>query len=203
MQPGGPPQAPFGTPPAGWPPAAGPPRVPYGTPPAPRKSGHGCLIAIVIVVAVLLVLVIVVGVVVHRAATSPEGRKVLGIVRDTARVVGESANAPGTKEIRDLGCDSAMVMDMSAWLRVFGADGGMPRQQGQIDRIVICGARLFGTPPTCDRVAQTYVGAVGTVPGPFQAIVQRQGRNRPLCAACYDASGARQTCPRGAITAGE
>jgi hypothetical protein len=125
------------------------------------------------------------------------------MVRDTARVVGESANAPGTRELRELGCDSAMVMDLNAWLRVFGADGGTPGQEGAIDRYVICGAGLFATPPSCDRVAQTYAGAVGGVAGSFQAMVQRQGRNKPLCAACYDASGARQPCPRGALTAGE
>jgi hypothetical protein len=172
-------------------------------PPGPKKSGHGCLIALGIVGAVLLALIIVVVVVLQRAANSPEGRKVLGLVRDTARVVGESTTAPGTKELRELGCDSAMVMDMNSWMRVFGADGGVPRPAGQLDLFVICGAGVFKTPPSCERVAQTYVGAVGTARGPFQVMVQKQGRNRPLCAVCYDAGGTRQTCPRGAMTATE
>jgi hypothetical protein len=172
-------------------------------PPASRDGRRGCLIALGIVVAVLVLLVVLGAIVVHRVASSPEGRKVLGLVRDTARVVGESTNAPGTKELRALGCDSAMVMDMAAWLRVFGTDGGVPRQSGQLDLFVICGTGLLKTPPSCERVAETYVGAVGRAGGPFQVMVQRQGRNRPLCALCYDAGGARQTCPRGAVTATE
>jgi hypothetical protein len=149
--------------------------------------------------AVVLVLLVAVGLVIHRAASSPEGRKVLGLVRDTARVVGESTTAPGTRELRELGCDSAMVMDMNAWLRVFGADGGVPRPAGQLDLFVVCGAGLFKAPPSCERVAQTYVAAVGTARGPFQVMVQKQGSNRPLCALCFDASGAQQGCPRGAL----
>jgi hypothetical protein len=200
MQPGAPPTRPYWGPPPGAPGAYPPP----GMPPAPKKSGHGCLIALGVTGAVLLVLVILVVVVVHRAATSPEGRKVLGIVRDTARVVGESASAPGTKEIRDLGCDSAMVMDLGAWMKIFALDGGTPRPAPELDLFVICGAGVFKTPPTCERVAEAYVTAVGgTARGPFQAMVQKQGRNRPLCAVCYDARGTRQACPRGAMTATE
>jgi hypothetical protein len=179
----------------------GTPRVPLG--PVPKKSNRGCLVALGIVAAVLLLLLVVVGVVIHRAASSPEGRKVLGLVRGSARMVGESTTAPGTGELRALGCDSAMVMDMNSWLRVFGADGGVPRSAGQLDLFVICGTRFLKTPPSCERVAQTYVGAVGTARGSFQVMVQQPGRNRPLCAVCYDAGGTRRTCPRGAVTAAE
>jgi hypothetical protein len=175
--------------------------VPFA--PAPKKSGRGCLIALAIVAGVLLLLVVIAGLAIHRAASSPEGRKVLGLVRDTARVVGESASAPGTKELRALGCDSAMVMDMNSWLRVFGADGGVPRPPGQLDLFIICGAGVFKTPPACDQVAQTYVGAVGAARGSFQVMVQKQGRQRPLCAVCYEADGKRRTCPGGAVTATE
>ena len=197
MQPGAPPGPPPWAPPPGAPGAYPPP----GLRPAPKKSGHGCLIALAITGAVVLVLLILVGVAIHRAATSPEGRKVLGIVRDTARVVGESASAPGTKELRDLGCDSALVMDLNSWMKVFGGDAGVPRPSGQLELFVICGAGVFKTPPTCERVAQTYIGAVGSARGPFQVMVQKQGRNKPLCAVCYDTGGTRQTCPRGAMTA--
>jgi hypothetical protein len=191
-------------PPPGPPPWGPPPGRPGAPPPAaPKPSGNGCLIALGITGGVILILLILVGVVIHRAATSPEGRKVLGIVRDTARVVGESASAPGTKELRGLGCDSAMVMDVNSWMKVFAPDGGEPKAAGQVELFVICGAGVFKTPPRCDEVARTYVGAVGTARAPFQAMVQKQGRNKPLCAGCYDPSGARQTCPRGAITAGE
>ncbi len=185
------------------PPAWGPPPgrgYPPGVP-APKKSGHGCLIALGITGGVLLLLAILVGVVVHRAATSPEGRKVLGMVRDTARVVGESASAPGTKELRDLGCESAMVMDLNSWLKVFAADAGPPKSTGQLELFVICAAGMFKTPPSCEQVAQTYVRAVGSARGPFQVMVQKQGRNKPVCAVCYDQSGARQACPRGAMSA--
>jgi hypothetical protein len=198
MIPAPPPGPPAWGPPPGVPGAFPPPRGPV-----PKQSGHGCLIALGITGGVLLILLILVGVVVHRAATSPEGRKVLGIVRDTARVVGESAAAPGTKELRDLGCDSALVMDVNSWMKVFGADGGVPRPTGQVELFVICGAGVFKTPPTCERVAQTYIKAVGSAKAPFQVMVQKQGRNRPLCAVCYDPGGTRQACPRGALSAGD
>jgi hypothetical protein len=188
------------------PPAWGPPPAPPGYRPgvpAPKKSGHGCLIALGITGAVLLLLVILVGAVIHRAATSPEGRKVLGMVRDGARVVGESASAPGTKELRELGCDSALVMDLNAWLKVFAVDGGAPKATGQLELFVVCGAGVFKTPPTCEQVAQTYIRAVGTARGPFQAMVQRQGHNKPLCSVCYDQRGARRACSRGATSIGE
>lgn len=192
--------APAPPPPPAWRPPPGPLVYPPGLA-APKKSGHGCLLALGITGAVLLLLAILVGVVVHRAAQSPEGRKVLGMVRDTARVVGESASAPGAKELRELGCDSAMIMDLSSWLKVFAADAGTPRSTGGLELFVICGAGVFQTPPTCAQVAQTYVRAVGTARGPFQVMVQKQGRNKPMCAACYDPAGGLQACPRGAMPA--
>jgi hypothetical protein len=168
--------------------------------PAPRTSGSGCLIALGIVAAVLLLLAVIVGVVIYRAASSPEGRKVLGMVRDGARVVGEATTAPGTKELRGIGCEAAMVMDLQAMMRVFGADGGTPAAGEQLDRFVICSVGMVAKAPTCDQVAETYVGAVGQGKGSFQAMVQRQGRNRPACATCYDAAGAKRKCPSGSVT---
>ncbi len=77
-----------------------------------KKSGNGCLLALAIVAGLALLVVGVAGFVIYRAANSREGKAILGAIGGMTRTVAEAQAAPGAAEVRALGCDQAMVIDL-------------------------------------------------------------------------------------------
>lgn len=92
------------------------------TAPAPaapkKKSGSGCVIALAIVGGLGLLAVVGIGVGVYAFSQSKEGKAIFGTIGDMTEIMSEAQNAPGTKEVRALGCDQAMALDFEKMERV-------------------------------------------------------------------------------------
>jgi hypothetical protein len=165
-------------------------------PPAPprKKSGSGCVLALTIAGGVGILLVAVIGFAIYRFATSREGKAVLGAIGDMAQLAQEAQNAPGAKEVRALGCEQAMAMDMDKMQRILDErlDAGSSKP-APFSMMVVCQVGvLAGDPPRCDAVARAYLSAAPRPARGFAANVQRSGGgNHPLCSVLYDPDGVK------------
>lgn len=175
-----------------------PPEQPSGLPPPRKKSGNGCLIALLLVGSLLLAVVAVMAVGAYLVVTSKEGKQFLGILGQGARAVGETAKvledaarAPGASEVRALGCDKALAVDMAQLLRAFDQfDAGLASGKPPDVRVfVMCQARPLGTPPDCDPVARAYLSGAGKPPGDFAVMVSVEGSKHDRCTARYAPDG--------------
>ena len=143
--------------------------------------------------------VAVIGFGVWRFAGTKEGKAIFGAIGEGAKILAEAQSAPGAAEVRALGCDQAMVIDMDRMVKLFEhRDASAEREAFSIMVICHIGA-LQGDPPSCDRVASTYHAAVGVAARPFAATVTRGGgRGGEACSSLYDAKGKKvRDLPRG------
>jgi hypothetical protein len=132
--------------------------------------------------AALLVIVLVV---VALRACSGEAPAPSAVARSGgAEVARDGMHAVGTDELRQLGCTTAIVMDMSLALGDAAVRAGEPRY------IVTCDV-ASGPTPTCERAAAAYFAALrGAGGGAVNVRVSRQGTPRPVCSHLYLPSGA-------------
>lgn len=197
---GGYPQGPQGPQGYGPPPGYGGPGGPggpggYGGPPAmqqpPKKKGmSGCLIAFLVVSGLFVVGVIGVGIFVYR-----ELGGVLGGVKELAELMTKASTAPGTKELKDKGCDQAFAIDakeMEKVLNKFEKEIAKKenREPKPVDLakegayFVQCTMKS-GKKLSCEDAAKTYVDA--TSPGePFMVSVTGGGTD---CSASFSKDG--------------
>jgi hypothetical protein len=103
-----------------------------------------------------------------------------------ATIADEGMRAPGTAELRQLGCEHALVVDMA---RLLG-NGGHVRA-GEPRYMVTCDVPASADPPACDRVAAVYFRAIGgSADDPVGVRVLRDGAGAPACSHLYAPSGA-------------
>jgi hypothetical protein len=97
----------------------------------------------------------------------------------------DGVHARGTAELRQLGCGTALVMDMQ---QVLGDAANI--REGDPRFIVTCDV-ADGAAPSCERVAGTYFAAFGGLGiGDVNVRVSRPGSMRPICSRLYAPSGA-------------
>jgi hypothetical protein len=102
-----------------------------------------------------------------------------------SEVGSDGMTAPGTSALRQLGCDPAIVIDMS---RLLGDAAAV--RPGEPRYVVTCDVPGMQA-PTCERVASTYFGAVGgSAVGNVDVGVAHPGAAGPLCNQLYAPSGA-------------
>jgi hypothetical protein len=122
--------------------------------------------------------------VVH-AMSSDDAHVSQTVANTTTEVATDGMHARGTEELRRLGCDPPIVMDMS---RLMGDAASI--REGEPRFVVTCDV-MDGGGPGCDRVAGVYFGALGgSAPGNVNIRVTRPGSSRPLCSHLYAPSGA-------------
>lgn len=98
----------------------------------------------------------------------------------------EGMSAKGTAEMRQLGCEQALVVDMA---RVLGSPSRI--EPGEPRWMVTCDVGAGSAPaPGCERVASAYFSAVGTSDGNVCVRVSRSGASRPSCSRLYASTGA-------------
>ena len=162
------------------------------TPEAPPKKTSGCLVALAIVGAFFVLVALIVGIWTYKFVTSKEGQSVISAVGEGAQIMKEAMNAPGTAELRKLGCDVAMVLDMDKFQKLinrFNDAGGGATADTSV--MVICQVKKAASAPTCDDAAHTYVGAVGAQPRKFAVMVQEKDRDKAVCSSTYAPSGSK------------
>jgi len=112
-----------------------------------------------------------------RPAASASGRG--------SELVKDGMQARGTAELRQVGCGTALVMDM---LHVLGDAADI--REGEPRFIVTCDVPEGGA-PTCERVAGAYFAALGRLGvADVNVRVSRPGSLRPICSRLYAPSGA-------------
>ena len=103
-----------------------------------------------------------------------------------AGVATEGMHAPGTAELRALGCSHALVVDMA---KLLGA--GSRVRDGEPGTMVTCDVPPAVDPPTCEHAAGVYFGAIGGTAEQAVGIrVLREGSTAPLCSRLYAPNGA-------------
>jgi hypothetical protein len=165
-------------------------QAPQGfAPPPTKKSGNGCLIALAVVGGLVLLVVAVAAFGIYRAASSPEGKKLIGAIGGAAKLMAEAQNAPGAAEVRALGCSQAMVIDTEKMGEMFGLLDASAPAPGEAAVMVVCQVQ-GGTPPTCDAVAKTYATAGAAPHRGFEvSITHNRGTSENVCQTIYDATG--------------
>jgi hypothetical protein len=170
-----------------------PPMMMPQQPPPPQKKGmSGCMIAFIVVSIIGVLGALVVGIVVYLVATSSAGKTAIKLVGESTELAQKGMTAPGTAELRALGCEQAMVLDMkdvgNMMNDVLDAGLGDASISGLMVQCTI--ARNHSAAISCDDAASTYVRAIGgTASDEFVVTVQRHGDSRKLCESSYDATG--------------
>src|SRR5687767_13485706 len=113
---------------------------PSAPPTPPKKSNRGCLIAFLVAAGLVTLLVAAGAVVAYRFAQSPEGQEAMALLKETTSMAADAMKAPGTKELRELGCDTALVMDMARL-------GAFAKQMGEAEVEQV--GESFGHMVTC------------------------------------------------------
>jgi len=103
-----------------------------------------------------------------------------------AHVADEGARARGTPELRRLGCEQALVVDMAGLL----GDAAQVRD-GEPRFMVTCDVGPTAPAPSCEQVAAAYYGAIGGGAEANVGIrVSRSGVSAPSCSRMYAPNGA-------------
>lgn len=131
---------------------------PFDTP--KKRSGFRVFLYVLFTLMGLLVLTCGAGV--YFLTQTEQGKKIVEAVGETTVIAEAAMKAPGTDELRALGCDTAMVMQLSDFAEMLEAitpDDALPA--GTEDALmVICQLGILGgDPPTCQEVADTYIAA--------------------------------------------
>ena len=133
---------------------------------------NGCLLAFGIIVGIFVLGGLITAFFVYRYVNSEEGKKVVSAVTSSAALIAEATNAPGAKELRAIGCDTAMIVDVNRMQAIADTfDAGRDAFNGGARTVVSCQPQWGHPSPECDAVAETYIGVVKRAPSPFAVTV--------------------------------
>jgi len=184
---GPPPGGGYGQP--GGPGGYGPPGG--GAPPPQKKKGNGCMIALIVVGVLFLATVGGLAFFFYRVSQDPNVKQAFEAAGDAIELMQEAQNAEGMEELRDEGCDQALLLDMEKILDIaekHAKDGDFERPDSELRSVVVCNTKKS---LDCDEVAETYVDAADPSDG-FIVIVQRPGSGEPRCRERFDEKGKSQ-----------
>ena len=168
-------------------------------PPArPRSDAQrsGCLTVIYVVLGLVAFLALAFGVGTCMFMRSDTGQKVIQAAKDGFTLINEAANAPGTSELRESGCEQAMVMPVDRMIELVGQV--MPNARESIRRarlpgdgtVIVCQTRPDQNPmPSCTDIVRVYVEAVPEAPERFGVVVQDRGAREARCQGTYGRDG--------------
>jgi hypothetical protein len=181
--------------------STGPP-APHDQPP---KRRSGCLLALYLLFGIGLFFLLAGGIAGYLFLKTEQGQQILETVKGGAQWITVAAQAPGTDELREAGCEAAMVSDAGSALDVFMTLVPDADQQAEIRErveaeagdepledltIVICTLpRLGDAGPGCDELARTYAAAVDDPPASFYVLLIRQGQQGASCQGIYSPAG--------------
>ncbi len=180
----------------------GPP-APYDE---PRSKRSGCMVALYILFGLGLLVVVGGGAAIYLFLQTEEGQRLAQGVKRGAEWVAVASQAPGTAELREAGCEAAMVSEAGEALDIIlttvfpeqekrdEARAQLESEAGQANLdellLVICTLPRFTTEqPGCDELARTYTNAVDRTPDSFYVMVMQQGQNEPSCQGIYSPGG--------------
>ena len=156
---------------------------------APKKRS-GFRVFLYVLAALLALLLLTCGAGVYFLTQTEQGQKIAEVVGQATEIAQAGMNAPGAEELRQLGCDTAIVMelgDLAGMMEVFEETGELPEEQART-KMVLCQINLLGgDPPSCEAVVRTYIEAAAP-DRPFMVGVTK-GRSDPICDGTFDVDG--------------
>jgi hypothetical protein len=162
------------------------------------------MIALYVLFAVSLFFIVSGSIAAYFFLQSERGQQILEVAQQGAEWITVASQAPGTDELREAGCEAAMVSDAGSALEIFmtlvpeeqQADARAALEEGAgnqpLDelRLVICTLpRFTSRPPACNELARLYGDTVPTAPESFYLMVMQQGQSAPSCQGVYAPDG--------------
>ena len=147
-----------------------------------------------ILLGILGMLMLTCGVSGYLFLQSEQGRKLVAGAREAVALVEEAAQAPGAAELRDLGCDQALITTVGRMSGVLGtflekADLDLGDEVSDETMLVICNMQGSRGGPGCASIASAYVAATDPA-APFVVLSgDRSGPERSACQGLYDRYG--------------
>ena len=161
-----------------------------------EEERSGCLVALygLFAVGAFAVFAAVVALLVFLG--SEQGQQVTRAIGKGVDLLSEATQAPGTAELTEAGCETAMVTTFAESIDVFSAfvpDGTLEEidSQGCSEvTLVACFSQTFlGEPPACDFIARTYGSALAQPPDEFAVIVYDGNTDEMSCDGVFDPKG--------------
>ncbi len=172
-----------------------------GQNPPPKKKGMstGCLIALLAIVVFLGSIAAVAIYIGYTISNNKDVQNVMGALGDVAQIALEAQNAPGTAQLRAIGCEQAMALDPIKMQKLGEKflDGGptppanLPANL-EVERIVMCQVGAFGTPPTCDNAAKAYISGASPRKNFMLSV---QSHKHTTCTELYSPTGTAIAAP--------
>ncbi|MCP4003962.1 MAG: hypothetical protein GY725_07180 [bacterium] len=147
-------------------------------PTKPERTGPSPVVILLSVFAALLMTCATAG---YMFVNSERGQELVKGAQELVELVTQAQNAPGAEELRALGCDQAMIMDVGRMMQILGTLGGVdPPDLGEDvsddTLMVLCSMNSSSAgAPTCEQIASTYAAASNAT----QPFVIFAGENEP------------------------
>jgi hypothetical protein len=179
----------------GYPPPSNPPQGKS----SPIRYLLYVLVAIGIVGPVLLIVILAAaGVGIAGFAGTEDGQRFAEGVKNGYSLIVEATNAPGAQEMRDAGCQEAMVTTVSQLTTLVtafvpegeGTDEFAAMNQSQ-EILLFCQVQPWSKAPECGELARVYSDAVDPDPAQVVVMVQKQSQSDPVCSGYYAPDGTR------------
>lgn len=129
------------------------------------------------------------------ALLSPTGREVTQSTFEIMTSVGGAAAAPGTNALREIGCDTALVMPFDTILnpmaRLSGALGESEGPAAELADVLLvqCSPSIFGAADlSCEQIARTYgaaINAKGAAGATEEFVVMLESADESACMGFY------------------
>jgi hypothetical protein len=173
-----------------------PPATPEPIGPGGPKERSGCLVALYVVLGLGVLLIVAGAIASWLFLRSEQGQRVLGAARQGVEWAEEAARAPGTAELRESGCEMAMVTTFGQMLDL-AAEFFPEETRDQIEEnphaeetLVLCLLGVFSDAAgDCSEVARVYGAAVPDAPERFVVMVQKQGHSQGQCEGFFAPDG--------------
>lgn len=169
----------------------------------PKRSG--CIIALYAIFGVGLIVMVAGGVATYLFLQSETGQQFMKVAQEGVEWITVASQAPGTEELRDAGCETAMVSDAASAFEIVSVlipeEDKQAEVRDELERdaggypldeltLVICTLPRFSVgSPSCDELARTYGSAVETYADSFYVLVMQQGQDEPNCRGVYTPDG--------------
>jgi len=162
-------------------------------PPQAARKRPAYLIVIYVVLGLVGFFLVTGGIGIWLFLRSETGQKIVSTVGKSMTLMQQASKAPGTQELRGLGCTNAMVIPvgkMAEIVRSVSEDAARDFERSTLPgdgTIVMCQVRASSDAPSCAEVARAYAKAVPEAPERFGVMVQ--SRNKSACDGKYTRDG--------------
>jgi hypothetical protein len=153
-------------------------------------------VALYVVLGLGVLLIVIAGIGSWLFLRSEEGQRVLEAARQGVEWAEDAAQAPGTAELRESGCETAMVtrfgqmLDLAAEFLPEETRDGIEENPLAEETLVLCLLGVFSDAEAdCGEVARVYGASVPDAPERFVVVVQKQGRSQQQCQGFFAPDG--------------